>query len=58
VLLLWGRESDLLTADIVDGMITRGPRAKLVAFEGVGHAPALRAAEQIAVVRDWLVATK
>jgi pimeloyl-ACP methyl ester carboxylesterase len=58
VLLLWGRESDLLTADIVDGMTTRGPRAKLVAFERVGHAPALRAADQIAAVRDWLVATK
>ncbi|MEX2202025.1 MAG: alpha/beta hydrolase [Dongiaceae bacterium] len=55
VLLLWGRESDLLTADIVDGMTTRGPRATLVAFDRVGHAPALRTPDQIAAVRDWLV---
>ncbi|MDZ4734867.1 MAG: alpha/beta hydrolase [Rhodospirillaceae bacterium] len=58
VLLLWGRASDLLTADIVDGMTARGPQARLVAFDKVGHAPALRAADQIAAVRDWLLATK
>ncbi|MEX2298022.1 MAG: alpha/beta hydrolase [Dongiaceae bacterium] len=57
-LLLWGRDSDLLTEDIVRGMTSRGPRATLVAFDKVGHAPALRATDQIAAVRDWLVATK
>jgi hypothetical protein len=36
-------------------MTQRGPKPELVEFEGVGHAPALMAAEQIRVVRDFLV---
>jgi pimeloyl-ACP methyl ester carboxylesterase len=55
VLLLWGRESDLLTEETARAMTERGPRAKLVPFERVGHAPALRTPDQIAAVRDWLV---
>jgi pimeloyl-ACP methyl ester carboxylesterase len=42
-------------ADAV-AMIERGPRAKLIEFPGMGHAPALMADDQIAVVRDWLLA--
>jgi pimeloyl-ACP methyl ester carboxylesterase len=36
-------------------MTRRGPKAKLVEFPGIGHAPALMAADQIAVIRDFLV---
>jgi pimeloyl-ACP methyl ester carboxylesterase len=37
-------------------MTRRGPRARLVEFEGVGHAPALMDGEQIRAVRDFLLA--
>ena len=37
-------------------MTERGPKAKLVEFPGVGHAPALLNEEQIGVVRDFLLA--
>ena len=37
-------------------MTLRGPRARLVEFEGVGHAPTLVAADQIQVVTDFLLA--
>ena len=35
-------------------MTERGPKARLVTFAGIGHAPALMAADQIAVVREFL----
>jgi hypothetical protein len=35
-------------------MRTSGPRAELVTFAGVGHAPALMAADQVSVVASWL----
>jgi pimeloyl-ACP methyl ester carboxylesterase len=54
-LLLRGAESDLLPRDIAKDMTRRGPRPKLVEFAGVGHAPALMAEDQIAVVRDFLL---
>ena len=54
-LLLRGGESNLLTASVAHEMTTRGPRAKLVEFAGVGHAPSLMAEDQIAAVRDFLV---
>lgn len=54
VLVLRGAESDLLTADTASAMTVRGPRAELVTFPGVGHAPALIADDQVAVVREWL----
>ena len=34
-------------------MTQRGPRAKLVEFAGIGHAPALMAADQIAAIREF-----
>jgi pimeloyl-ACP methyl ester carboxylesterase len=55
-LLLRGAESDLLLRDNALAMTQRGPRPRLVEFEGIGHAPALMAADQIAVVRDFLLA--
>lgn len=55
-LVLRGAYSDVLDhADAVT-MTERGPKAKLFEFPGMGHAPALMADEQIAVVRDWLLA--
>ena len=54
-LLLRGAESDLLPRDIALKMTERGPRARLVEFDGIGHAPMLMAPEQIAVVRNFLL---
>lgn len=54
-LLLRGAESDLLRRSDAEAMTRRGPRAKLVEFAGVGHAPALMAPDQIAAIRDFLL---
>jgi pimeloyl-ACP methyl ester carboxylesterase len=53
-LVLRGAESDLLSAETALAMEKRGPRAKVVTFPGVGHAPALMTEEQIGVVEGWL----
>ncbi|MCC8999759.1 MAG: alpha/beta hydrolase, partial [Candidatus Contendobacter sp.] len=42
-------------ADAV-AMTERGPKAQLIEFPNMGHAPALMADDQIAIVRDWLLA--
>ncbi|NNG03648.1 MAG: alpha/beta hydrolase [Inquilinus sp.] len=54
VLVLRGAESDLLTPEIAGQMQTRGPKTLVVEMPGCGHAPALMADDQIAVVREWL----
>lgn len=54
-LVLRGAQSDLLSADTARAMATRGPRAAVHEFEGVGHAPTLVAADQRAVVRQFLL---
>lgn len=54
-LLLRGKESDLLLAETAQEMTRRGPRARLVQFDGIGHAPALMAEDQIAVIRKFLL---
>jgi pimeloyl-ACP methyl ester carboxylesterase len=54
-LLLRGKESDLLLGETAHDMTTRGPKAKLVEFAGIGHAPMLMAADQINVVRQFLL---
>jgi hypothetical protein len=36
-------------------MQVRGPKADLVEFAGVGHAPPLMNAEQINAVKEWLL---
>lgn len=53
-LLLRGAESDLLSADTARKMGERGPRARVLPFAGVGHAPTLMHAEQIEPVVDFL----
>ena len=54
-LLLRGAQSDLLTAETAQEMTQRGPRARLVAFEGVGHAPTLVAPDQVNTVTAFLL---
>ncbi len=54
VLVLRGAESDLLMAETAAEMATRGPKARVETLAGIGHAPALMDAAQIAMVRDWL----
>jgi pimeloyl-ACP methyl ester carboxylesterase len=54
-LLLRGAESDLLSPATAQAMTQRGPRARLVAFAGVGHAPTLVAADQRAAIRQFLL---
>lgn len=51
---LRGAESDLLSAETARLMTQRGPRAKLAELPGIGHAPALMAADQIDLIEDWL----
>jgi pimeloyl-ACP methyl ester carboxylesterase len=53
-LVLRGALSDLLSADLAAEMTGRGPKADLVTFDGVGHAPALVAEDQIETIRRWL----
>ena len=54
-LLLRGASSDLLSAQTAQAMCQRGPKATLHVLEGVGHAPTLIAADQQAVVRNFLL---
>ena len=54
-LVLRGAESDLLARATADAMSQRGPRARVHEIAGVGHAPTLVQADQIAVVRDFLL---
>jgi pimeloyl-ACP methyl ester carboxylesterase len=56
-LVLRGERSDVLSADTASKMQARGPRARLVEFAGVGHAPWLMEEAQLAPVRDFLLAT-
>lgn len=55
-LVLRGAESDVLAQDTYAEMARRGPRATLVEVPGVGHAPMLLNADEIAVVSEFLVA--
>ena len=55
VLVLRGAQSDILRRSDAEAMTQRGPRARLVEFAGIGHAPALLEDDQIGVVRDFLL---
>jgi pimeloyl-ACP methyl ester carboxylesterase len=56
VLVLRGKESDVLLESTVEEMKGRGPPVEVVEIEGVGHAPTLTAPEHVRIVRDWLLA--
>lgn len=55
-LVIRGALSDLLTRETLREMAGRGPRAKTVEIPEVGHAPTLMHADQIAIVREFLLA--
>ncbi len=54
-LLLRGARSDLLSPQTAQQMTVRGPKARLVEFAGVGHAPTLIAADQVDAVAGFLL---
>ena len=54
-LVVRGADSDLLSHGTAQAMTQRGPKARLVEFAGVGHAPMLTAPDQIAAVRSFLL---
>jgi len=53
-LVVRGKESDLLLRETAEEMTRRGPKAQLVEFDGIGHAPALMAEDQVTIVREFL----
>jgi pimeloyl-ACP methyl ester carboxylesterase len=54
-LLIRGERSDVVSPQAAAEMTRRGPQAKVTEIRGVGHAPTLLHADQIAVVRDFLL---
>lgn len=50
-----GAQSDLLSHATAQAMVARGAKARLVEFEGVGHAPTLIADEQVQTVTSFLL---
>ena len=54
VLVLRGIDSDLLLAGTAAEMTRRGPKAEVIVIDDTGHAPALMAKDQIAIVQAWL----
>ena len=50
-----GENSDLLSRATLAEMAARGPRAKTIEIPGVGHAPTLMLANEIAIVREFLL---
>jgi pimeloyl-ACP methyl ester carboxylesterase len=55
-LVLRGADSDLLLHETAMEMSQRGPKARLHEFTDVGHAPMMVVPEQVAVVREFLLA--
>jgi len=53
-LVLRGADSDILRRADAEAMTRRGPRATLIEFAEIGHAPSLTTPDQIACVRDFL----
>lgn len=51
-----GADSDLLSRDTAQAMAQRGPKARVVEFTGVGHAPTFVALDQVALAVDFLLA--
>ena len=54
-LLIRGADSDLLSQDTALAMTARGPKARLVEFAGIGHAPTLIADDQVDCVTGFLL---
>jgi len=54
-LLVRGADSDLLSSETAQAMTQRGPKARLVEFAGVGHAPTFVAPDQVQTVLSFLL---
>jgi pimeloyl-ACP methyl ester carboxylesterase len=54
-LLVRGAQSDLLTPETAAEMAARGPRPRVVEVPDVGHAPTFMPANEIRLVRDFLL---
>ncbi len=54
-LIIHGEISDLLSAEGVEEMLAANAQASMVRIAKTGHAPALLEAEQVAIVRDFLI---
>jgi pimeloyl-ACP methyl ester carboxylesterase len=55
VLVLRGENSEVLLPRTLAEMKERKPDLEVVEFPGVGHAPALMSADQIRVVKEFLL---
>ncbi|MGH8467660.1 MAG: alpha/beta fold hydrolase [Gammaproteobacteria bacterium] len=55
VLILRGERSDLLTRACAAEMQRRGPKAELIEFAGIGHAPMITTEAEINAVRERLL---
>jgi pimeloyl-ACP methyl ester carboxylesterase len=53
-LLLWGEDSDVLSASTVTQMCQQNPSLTLNSWAGIGHAPSLMEEPQIRTVVEWL----
>ena len=53
-LVVRGAQSDLLAPDTAAAMAARGPRAELVDFAGIGHAPSLIPGDQVETIAAFL----
>jgi pimeloyl-ACP methyl ester carboxylesterase len=54
-LVLRGAQSDLLARETCELMKQRGPKAQVVEIAGIGHAPTLMHADQIDIVKGFLL---
>jgi pimeloyl-ACP methyl ester carboxylesterase len=54
-LLVRGADSDLLSVATAQAMTQRGPKARLVEFAGVGHAPTFIADDQVQTLASFLL---
>lgn len=54
-LLVRGADSDLLSPQTAQAMTQRGPKARLLEFTGVGHAPTFVADDQVKAVVEFLL---
>lgn len=54
ILVLRGKNSDILPEDVLHEMKQRKPSITCIEFDHVGHAPSLAEAGQIACIRQWL----
>lgn len=53
-MLIWGEQSDVLTADTVERMQTLRPDLDLYQIPGMTHAPSLMETDQIVAIQQWL----